>query len=71
MSAVLRSSRGRILLVVLSIAALVAGYLAVGSWSAHAADTLLSQGRPATASSAENAGTAAAAAVDGNAGTRW
>jgi hypothetical protein len=29
------------------------------------------QGRPATASSAENAGTPAAAAVDGNAGTRW
>ncbi|MFC6080484.1 galactose-binding domain-containing protein [Sphaerisporangium aureirubrum] len=32
---------------------------------------LLSQGRPATASSAENAGTAASAAVDGNTGTRW
>jgi hypothetical protein len=28
-------------------------------------------GRPATASSAENAGTAAAAAVDGDTGTRW
>ncbi|WNI18981.1 discoidin domain-containing protein [Actinacidiphila sp. ITFR-21] len=31
----------------------------------------LSQGRPATASSTENAGTLASAAVDGNAGTRW
>ncbi|MEV1332243.1 discoidin domain-containing protein [Micromonospora costi] len=38
---------------------------------AHAAPTLLSQGRPATASSTENAGTPAAAAVDGNTGTRW
>jgi F5/8 type C domain len=38
---------------------------------AHAADTLLSQGKPATASSSENAGTAAANAVDGNTGTRW
>jgi hypothetical protein len=33
--------------------------------------TLLSQGRPATASSTENAGTPAANAVDGNTGTRW
>jgi hypothetical protein len=38
---------------------------------AHAADALISQGKPATASSSENAGTAAAAAVDGNTGTRW
>jgi hypothetical protein len=39
--------------------------------SAHAADTLLSQGKPVTASSTENAGTPASAAVDGNTGTRW
>jgi beta-glucosidase len=39
---------------------------------AHAADpVLLSQGKPATASSTENAGTPASAAVDGNIGTRW
>lgn len=38
---------------------------------AQAAPTLLSQGRPATASSTENAGTPAAAAVDGDTGTRW
>ncbi|MFB9834977.1 discoidin domain-containing protein [Actinoallomurus acaciae] len=38
---------------------------------AHAADALLSQGRPATASSTENAGTPASAAVDGDTGTRW
>ncbi|MEU1339628.1 discoidin domain-containing protein [Streptomyces sp. NPDC005827] len=39
--------------------------------AAHAADAPLSQGRTATASSVENAGTAAANAVDGDAGTRW
>ena len=39
--------------------------------SATAASTLLSQGRPATASSTEGAGTPASAAVDGNTGTRW
>jgi hypothetical protein len=33
--------------------------------------TLLSQGKPATASSTENAGTPASAAVDGSTGTRW
>ncbi|HEY3482228.1 MAG TPA: discoidin domain-containing protein, partial [Streptomyces sp.] len=39
--------------------------------TAHAASTLLSQGKPATASSTENAGTPASAAVDGDTGTRW
>ncbi|MFJ3772712.1 discoidin domain-containing protein [Streptomyces sp. NPDC090075] len=39
--------------------------------AAHAADAPLSQGRTATASSVENAGTAAANAVDGDTGTRW
>ncbi len=40
--------------------------------AAHAADALVSQGRLATASSTENAGTPASAAVDGNTtGTRW
>ena len=38
---------------------------------ARAADGLISQGKPATASSSENAGTAASNAVDGNTGTRW
>jgi F5/8 type C domain len=38
---------------------------------ALAADTLLSQGKPATASSTENASFPASAAVDGNTGTRW
>ncbi|SEN85086.1 Glycosyl hydrolases family 2, TIM barrel domain [Actinacidiphila rubida] len=45
--------------------------LAVPATPAHAADTLLSQGKPATASSTEGAGYAASAAVDGDPGTRW
>src|SRR5690242_21729336 len=39
--------------------------------SAHAALTLLSQGKPTTASATENAGTPAGSATDGNDGTRW
>src|SRR5829696_3619347 len=39
--------------------------------TAAAADPLLSQGKPTTASSTENAGTPASAATDGNTGTRW
>src|SRR5436309_586087 len=38
---------------------------------AGASTTLLSQGKPATASSTENAGSPASAAFDGNPGTRW
>jgi hypothetical protein len=54
------------------VAAVVAGFGAVTALSAAAAETLLSQGKPATASSSENPGAfPAAAAVDGNAGTRW
>ncbi|MDX6245212.1 MAG: hypothetical protein QOE76_2935, partial [Frankiales bacterium] len=39
--------------------------------TAKAADPLISQGKPTTASSVENAGGAAANATDGNTGTRW
>ncbi|EHN78069.1 secreted protein [Streptomyces coelicoflavus ZG0656] len=39
--------------------------------TATAADTPLSQGRTTTSSSAENAGTPSANAVDGDTGTRW
>ncbi|GHJ48384.1 hypothetical protein Cs7R123_57260 [Catellatospora sp. TT07R-123] len=39
--------------------------------TANAADTLISQGKPATASSVQGADLTAANAVDGNAGTRW
>ncbi|MGW2043146.1 discoidin domain-containing protein [Streptomyces virginiae] len=54
-------------------AALVAALLVLlpGSTTARAAPVLLSQGRPATASSTEGAGTPASAAVDGDNGTRW
>ncbi|MCL2551986.1 MAG: discoidin domain-containing protein, partial [Actinomycetia bacterium] len=59
-----------------TVAAVVTALLAslllvVPMRAAHAADTLLSQGKTATASSTENAGTPASAAVDGNTGTRW
>ncbi|MGA4957620.1 discoidin domain-containing protein [Streptomyces lavendulocolor] len=54
------------------VTALVAALLAlVPAPAAEAAPVLLSQGRPATASSQENGGTPAAAAVDGDPGTRW
>ncbi len=51
------------------VALLVLGLLA-GPSPARAA-TLLSQGRPVTASSSEGAGNPASAAVDGDPGTRW
>ncbi|GLY14959.1 coagulation factor 5/8 type [Kineosporia sp. NBRC 101677] len=50
----------------------MAGFLTFTVQPARAADTLLSQGRPATASSSENAGALGAGlAVDGDTGTRW
>jgi hypothetical protein len=55
-----------------AVVALLAGYaLSTSLTAANAATTLLSQGKTATASSTENAGTPASAAVDGNTGTRW
>ncbi|MGC5288514.1 discoidin domain-containing protein [Micromonospora sp. DT231] len=61
----------RHLLVGLTVA-LVAALTPTGATTpAQAAPSLLSQGRTATASSTENGGTPAAAAVDGNTGTRW
>jgi hypothetical protein len=56
------------ILVVLCVAAYTV--FVVGP-SAHAAAGLLSQGRPTTASSTENAASPASAATDGNTGTRW
>ena len=55
----------------LSALALAAYALVATSTAAHAAPTLLSQGKTATASSLENAGFPASNAVDGNTGTRW
>jgi hypothetical protein len=55
-----------------ALAALVVSLVVAGPLTdASAADTLLSQNKPATASSLENSGTPAAAAVDGNPATRW
>ncbi|MFD5102828.1 discoidin domain-containing protein [Streptomyces albidochromogenes] len=54
------------------VTALVATMLLfVPAGTAEAAPTLLSQGKPVTASSEENAGTPASSAVDGNTTTRW
>jgi hypothetical protein len=55
----------------IALLVLLAGLTSVGAGRAHAATTLLSQGKSTTASSTENAGTPASAAVDGNTGTRW
>ncbi|MEV5336557.1 discoidin domain-containing protein [Streptomyces werraensis] len=56
----------------LALGALLASSFALAAPPAQAAETLLSQGRPATASSQEGDGYAPSAAVDGNlTGTRW
>jgi hypothetical protein len=55
---------------VLAAVALIAGVLQAAT-PAQAAPALLSQGKPAVASSTEGAGTPAAGAVDGDPGTRW
>ncbi len=57
-------------LVVVVLVLLAAG-LAVPVQPANAAGSLLSQGRPTTASSVEQGAFPAAAATDGNLGTRW
>lgn len=67
-----RPSRPSRLSVASLAAALVAALLVLlPGTAATAAPTLLSQGKVATASSSEGAGTPASAAVDGNNGTRW
>ncbi|MFE2757398.1 DUF1996 domain-containing protein [Actinosynnema sp. NPDC059335] len=63
--------RWRRLVTTLAVGALTASALTFVTAPASAAPELLSQGRPVTASSTENGGTPASAAVDGNAGTRW
>ncbi|MEV4380303.1 family 16 glycosylhydrolase [Streptosporangium sp. NPDC049644] len=65
----LRSPGRRVALMIAAAVTLVTSCLAVRP--ASAADTLLSQGRTVTASSAENVAFPASAAVDGDAGTRW
>jgi beta-glucosidase len=63
--------RGYTAVLVAAVLTLLAGVLVVTANRAQAASTLLSQGKPTTASSTENAGTPASAAVDGNTSTRW
>jgi hypothetical protein len=55
----------------LAVVLIVAFFAALSPSPARAADQLLSQGRPATASSTESGSFPASAAVDGNTGTRW
>jgi F5/8 type C domain/Beta-1,3-glucanase/Putative Ig domain len=66
-----RRARYRLAATAAAVLALVAALLGAGDHSAHAAATLLSQGKTATASSLENATFPASNAVDGNTGTRW
>ncbi|MFI1988984.1 discoidin domain-containing protein [Actinoplanes sp. NPDC020271] len=55
-----------------AVLALLPGLAAVAvTTAARAADTLLSQGRPATASSQEGGNAGPDKAFDGNATTRW
>jgi hypothetical protein len=63
---------GRRLATAAGVLLLVAAtYLTIRTAPATAAETLLSQGKPVTASSTESITFPATAAVDGNAGTRW
>ena len=66
----MRSGKSR-LGALFGVLAVAGSLLVAGVQSAHAADTLLSQGKPALASSLENGESPAAAAVDGRADTRW
>ena len=63
-----RAPRAALLLLVLAAAVLGLPGLTA---AAAAADPLISQGKPATASGTENAAFPASAAVDGDPGTRW
>ncbi|WP_426505369.1 discoidin domain-containing protein [Dactylosporangium sp. McL0621] len=68
------ANRRRRNLIIAAIATLVVlvTYVITTTLTASAADTLISQGKPALSSSDENAGTPASAAFDGNTtGTRW
>jgi beta-glucanase (GH16 family) len=66
-----RLSPGRAVALTAGLLGLLAAYLVATMTHADAADTIVSQGKPVTASSVEWAGTPASAAVDGNNGTRW
>ncbi|AGZ45018.1 DUF1996 domain-containing protein [Actinoplanes friuliensis] len=63
--------RRRSLTIAAAVAAVLTTYVVGTQTGASAADGLLSQNRPATASSTESGAFPASNAVDGNAGTRW
>ncbi|WP_329429957.1 discoidin domain-containing protein [Streptosporangium sp. NBC_01495] len=66
-----RSARARTLALVVALAASLPTAAIASSSSRTSADSLVSQGRPATASSIEAAGLEAGLAVDGNTSSRW
>ncbi len=67
-----RSGRTRRIALAVGLAGLMAGFVAVTSGPAAAAEVLVSQGKTASASSTEAPGAyLASEAVDGNNGTRW
>ncbi len=66
-----RRSRARALVAAAVVTVMTAGLLTAVSMEAHAAPSLLSQGKPTTASSLESASYPASNATDGNTGTRW
>ncbi|GAA1597833.1 hypothetical protein GCM10009789_59730 [Kribbella sancticallisti] len=61
----------RVSTLAVALIALLGAYLVGTGSPAQAAETLLSQGKPALASSVESGAFPAAAAVDGDNGTRW
>ncbi len=64
--------RTRLLALAAATATVLTGLVVAATPNAASAmGTLLSQGKPTTASSTENAGTPASAATDGDTGTRW
>ncbi|MFJ8579600.1 discoidin domain-containing protein [Micromonospora sp. NPDC093277] len=63
--------RRRLAATIAALLTLLATYAAVPVQTAAAAGPLISQGKPTTASSVEQAATPAAAATDGDPGTRW
>jgi beta-glucanase (GH16 family) len=67
----LHSPGRRLAALTCAVVLVAATYLTIGAAPADAAETLLSQGKPVTVSSTESIAFPAAAAVDGNAGTRW
>jgi hypothetical protein len=57
--------------IVSGLVGIIGSYGVVTAFHAEAAEILLSQGKPVTVSSTENAGTPGSAAVDGDPATRW